>query len=432
MQTIEQLKAGKLSGTIHVKLREDQRDFPLEILELADTLEILDLSGNRLNKLPDEFVRLKKLRILFLSDNEFTEFPSVLAVCTQLDMIGFKANKIEHIAEDALPINVRWLILTNNRLICLPKSIGKCTKLQKVMLAGNQLKELPDEMVACKRIELLRISANDIQEFPLWLFSLPRLSWLAYAGNPCSKVTYSPEYLQEISWNELTLIELLGEGASGVISKADMRDNTQEVAVKVFKGEVTSDGRPDDEMNACIAAGVHPNLVCLLGKIIDHPKQKQGLVFTLIPSTFKILGGSPDFKTCTRDTFNEGTLFPIHHIARVAGAIASAMVHLHARGIMHGDLYAHNILVDEMANSLLSDYGAATWYDRRDAERGKLLERIEVRAFGCLLDDMLSHIDPKDEHHPITKTLINLRQECFDESIMQRPDFIRIEKIIKT
>ena len=41
----------------------------------------------------------------------------------------------------------RWLILTDNQLTALPRSVGQCTNLRKCMLTNNQLAALPDEMV---------------------------------------------------------------------------------------------------------------------------------------------------------------------------------------------------------------------------------------------------------------------------------------------
>jgi len=311
MRTIDQLRSRKLKGATRLSLSCHLTTFPSEIFDLADTLEILDLTGNHLSALPATITKLRHLKILFLSDNEFTEFPSVLSGCTQLKMIGMKANKINRIAEDVLPQGIRWLILTNNKLKQIPRSIGTCVNLQKLMLAGNQLSELPDEMVHCQKLELLRISANHFEKFPSWLFSMPRLSWLALAGNPATKTDGREDQLPEIPWHELKIEHLLGEGASGIISKARWRnDKTEcEVAVKVFKGEVTSDGLPINEMNACIAAGGHSHLVKVLGKIIGHPDHKQGLVFNLIDPSFRNLGGPPDFETCTRDTFKSGTAF---------------------------------------------------------------------------------------------------------------------------
>ncbi|MEO0532644.1 MAG: leucine-rich repeat domain-containing protein [Cyanobacteria bacterium P01_A01_bin.123] len=195
----------------------------MEILELADSLEILDLSNNRLHTLPETFGRLKKLKILFCNNNDFETFPAVLATCPALSMASFKGNKITTV--DVLSPTIRWLILTNNQIQKLPAAIGKLSTLQKLMLAGNQLQSLPDEMAACQNLELIRLSANRLQKLPEWLFTLPRLSWLAYAGNPCCDAdtlaieVKSMRSLPTIKATELKLDDILGEGASGVIYK---------------------------------------------------------------------------------------------------------------------------------------------------------------------------------------------------------------------
>ncbi|WP_210487960.1 leucine-rich repeat-containing protein kinase family protein [Rufibacter aurantiacus] len=436
MHTLSQLQAGELTGASRLKLSCDLTEFPLEILSLAATLEILDLTGNRLTHLPEEFAQLTNLKIAFFSENDFTEFPAVLAKCPQLEMIGFKACKIRHIAEDAIPVNTRWLILTNNQIAELPASIGQCARMQKLMLAGNRLTRLPEEMAACQNLELLRISANEITQLPEWLFSLPRLSWLAISGNPSNQHDHQMEELEEVAWQELVLEDVLGEGASGVISRAHWQnpkahDAPAHVAVKVFKGEVTSDGLPQDEMRACMAAGSHPNLVQVLGKITQHPALKQGLVLELIPAGYRNLGGSPSFASCTRDVYPAGTVFTLQETLSIAGGIASAAAHLHARGIMHGDLYAHNTLVDASGHPLFGDFGAATLYDKTDAQKATALEKIEVRAFGCLLEDLLDHLAPEDAHHACVAELWQLKQICMHPAPTHRPDFASIVEQIE-
>ena len=133
------------------------------------------------------------------------------------------------------------------------------------MLAGNRLRALPDEMAACRALELLRISANALDRLPDWLLSMPRLAWLAFAGNPfddrAEAAALSRAAIPAIDWTALSLQHKLGEGASGVIHQADWAradGSIQPVAVKLFKGAVTSDGWPHSEMAACIAAGAHP------------------------------------------------------------------------------------------------------------------------------------------------------------------------------
>ena len=436
MQTLEQLQSGQLTGTKKLEIAADLTEFPREIFELASTLEYLDLSNNHLTELPADFACLKNLKIAFFSNNDFTQFPAVLGACPNLEMIGFKTGKISVVPENAFPAKLRWLILTNNQLTELPASIGKCRNMQKLMLAGNKLKALPPELAACYRLELLRIAANELAEFPDWLFSLPRLAWLAIAGNPFSIPPSISSDLPEIAWPDLEIAEPLGQGASGVIYQGNWRTKeaaqaAKPVAVKIFKGEVTSDGLPADEMMACIAAGSHPNLVPVLGKLSDHPDQKQGLILELIPPVYKILGITPSLETCTRDHYPADTTFSQNQLLSIASGMASVGAHLHARGVMHGDFYPHNILINEAANPLLGDFGAAVIYDKTDTDRATLLQRLEVRAFGYLLEDLLDHLDTQNSNQEIVMAFNHLKEACLNENIAQRPDFDTICKEIE-
>ena len=87
--SLSQLRAGKLAGAKRLDLSCGLEEFSREIFDLADSLEVLNLSGNRLTALPDDFSRLTRLRILFCSGNEFREVPPVLGQCASLDMVGF-------------------------------------------------------------------------------------------------------------------------------------------------------------------------------------------------------------------------------------------------------------------------------------------------------------------------------------------------------
>ena len=431
MQTLEQLQSGQYLGVSKLKISCGLNTFPIEIFELADTLEILDLSGNNLAVLPADFGRLHRLKIVFFSDNHFTSLPEALSDCPQLEMIGFKANKIKTVSAKSIPKNTRWLILTNNCIENLPDSIGECERLQKCMLAGNMLRDLPVSMANCLNIELIRLAANQFTSYPAWLFNLPKLSWLAMAGNPCSYIADNYIDLKEIPWSSLEIQARLGEGASGIISKAYWNEESKNVAVKIFKGEITSDGLPEDEMQASMAVGYHENIVAVLGKIIDHEHQKQGLVFELIPANYTNLAGPPSFDTCTRDVFDKETTFTIEQIINIVKGIANAANHLHRRGIMHGDLYAHNILINEDTQPLFGDFGGAMLYETNSVI-GAQLEHIEVRAFACLLDDLLQQISPLHRHHRKVENLTQLRDNCWNMKVEDRPNFKEIVNVILT
>ena len=448
MNTLEQLRAGALIGSRRLNLSSGLTSFPREIFTLADTLEILDLSGNALTTLPDDLPRLHQLRVIFCSNNHFTALPEVLGRCPQLSMVVFRGNQIRTVSAAALPVALRWLVLTDNQITELPADIGRCTHLQKLMLAGNQLQTLPPEMANCTQLELLRIAANRLVSLPDWLLTLPRLAWLAFADNPLENsaqtLAQTATPLTNIAWAQLELKQLLGEGASGIIRQALWRREPgvkpEPVAVKLFKGALTSDGLPYSEMAACLHAGSHPNLIAVEGQIAAHPSQAKGLVMALIAPDFRNLAGPPSLESCTRDVYPVETRFTLDAVVSLARGIASAARHLHARGIMHGDLYAHNILCTDDGQALLGDFGAASFFAPSDAPLALALQRVEVRAFSCLLGELLERCQaPPDSANSanspnspnsqaVLKMLTELQACCARADVSGRMLFADIEK----
>lgn len=429
MKTLKELKSGNLIGSKNIKIAAGLETFPQELYSLVDTLEVLDLTDNNLTTLPDDFDKFKKLKILFLSNNQFNHVPKILAKLPILSMIGMRNNKIKIFEENSLPLSTRWLILTDNELTSLPQSIGDLKLLQKCMLSGNKLSFLPESLNKCFNLELLRIAANKLTSFPTSLLSLPKLSWLAYSGNPfCKKHPESKNELQIIDWDELEIKELLGEGASGNIYKAIYNEN--EVAVKIFKGEMTSDGLPQEEMDINISMGVHENLIDVLAQVSKHPEGKDVLMLELIPSTFYNLGLPPTLDTCTRDIYPSNFKLSTQASLKILKGMANAAVHMHERGIMHGDFYAHNILIDKNNNSILGDFGGASYYEKEDLEISNNLEQLEVRAFGCLIEELLYLSKQDNQNMNIRDSLLQLQILCLNEVPKKRPLFKQILKFL--
>ena len=390
----EQLHSGALRGARQITLAADLREFPRELFALADTLEMLDLSGNQLSSLPDDLTRFSQLRVLFASNNPFTELPRVLGRMPRLEMVGFKACQIRTVTADSLPPQLRWLILTDNQLRALPASLGQRLRLQKLMLSCNQLTDLPD-LRACQRLELLRIAGNRFTTLPATLWQLPALAWVAIAGNPLtqkSELSALAESAQTaISYPRLSLGAQLGEGASGHIHQATCNDSGTAIALKVFKAAATSDGSPQSELAAGLAAGQHPQLLTPLARVDGHPDGRLAMALPLLPASLRNLAGPPSLDSCTRDVYSADTAFTPATAQRLLAGVRSAVQHLHDHGVLHGDLYAHNILWDPATGeAVLSDLGAAAL--TRDLPRDQVaqLQALEWRAFAHLEAEVLA------------------------------------------
>jgi serine/threonine protein kinase len=314
--------------------------------------------------------------------------------------------------------------------------MGELYRLQKFAFAGNQLQKLPDSMENCKKLELMRLSANQLTILPDWLFHLPKLAWLAFSGNNLVKdAPLIANNMISVSQQDFELKHKLGEGASGVIhqatwlSKPETINSSNDIAVKLFKGEITSDGYPIDELNNCLQAGEHNNLIKVIAKIIS--KEQLALVMELIPERFYNLGLPPSLTSCTRDTFPEEARLEVTNLVKITLSMADTLRHLHENNVSHGDIYAHNTMVDEHANMLFGDFGAASNLNTLSEQQQTAMQAIEVRAFGCLLDDLL----PLSQHAKNTKQyeeLVILKDTCMQPTTFERPTFIEIVKQLKS
>lgn len=210
------------------------------------------------------------------------------------------------------------------------------------------------------------------------------LAWISISGNPLSTSTKEVTKLIPESEIQISNSEVLGHGASGTVYKARYKD--KDVAVKIFKNQQIkgSDGNSADEIaiNGLIN---HPLAISSIGVIPN------GMVMELVQDTHP-LGKVPSFITVTRD---EGPALESMNLSKkqvydTIWNICSALEYIHSSAsISHGDIYLHNILRDGNYVAKLSDWGASFIYDREsNAELAGIFERIEVLAFGRLVQDM--------------------------------------------
>lgn len=404
--TLARLRDGQLDGSRRLDLPATPGErlvrLPPEVFRLADTLEVLNLAGHALTSLPDDLPRLHRLKVIFGSGNPFTELPPVLGRCGRLEMVGFRGCGLERVVADALPPQLRWLTLTDNRLEELPPALGERPRLEKLMLSGNRLQALPASLAHSRRLALLRLAANPaLAELPEGLLDLPELAWLALAGTalvPETEATCTPgPALNPIPWQQLQLGPVLGQGASGVIHAATWRPQGEHgpahaVALKLFKGTITSDGLPGCEMAAALAAGRHPHLLGALGPLTGHPLGQAGLLLPRVPAGHQPLAEPPSLDSCSRDIYPAGWRLPGDQALAWAAELAQALAYLHAGQVLHGDFYGHNVLCAPQGGgpALLSDFGAATPLAGLPPTLQRQLQALDTRAWGLLLSELLA------------------------------------------
>jgi len=130
------------------------------------------------------------------------------------------------------------------------------------------------------------------------------------------------------------------------------------------------------------------------GVITNYPEGVQGLIMPLLDTDLKVLAHPPSFESCSRDVYPAKTKITAAQASHIANGVASAMRHLHAQGLLHGDLYAHNILWSD-ERVVLSDLGGASFLPISDKELTENLIKLERRAFSVLLAE-LAHISGQE------------------------------------
>lgn len=103
------------------------------------SLEILVLSNNKLEELPDEFMKLTDLKNLYLHSNNFSLFP--VQVC-ELN-------------------NLEILYLSNNKINEIHKNIQNLTKLQEFYINLNNLSYITNNIILCRKLLVFDFSHID-------------------------------------------------------------------------------------------------------------------------------------------------------------------------------------------------------------------------------------------------------------------------------
>jgi leucine-rich repeat protein SHOC2 len=140
----------------------------LNLRELPDmqlSLASLDLSGNRLNEIPEGWLQAEALETCFLANNRFDHLPPGLLKCSSLNHLDLSANPLTGIRIGDWP-RIHELNLQENRLKQLPAEIGALQTLEYLRLAGNSLQSLPESMRGMKALRVLDLSHNDFAILP--------------------------------------------------------------------------------------------------------------------------------------------------------------------------------------------------------------------------------------------------------------------------
>ncbi|NWV65501.1 MFHA1 protein, partial [Malurus elegans] len=180
----------------HNELGAEGQGLPPRLAELG-CLEELDLSFNRLRRLPEGLGRLRHLRTLDVDHNLLPSFPAPLLELTALEELDCSGNR--HLG--ALPEGIaalrrlKILWLSGTGLAALPEGLCQLSALESLMLDGNHLQALPAGFGKLQRLKMLNLSSNLLGEFPSAILALPSLEELYLSRN---QLTMLPPHLCQL------------------------------------------------------------------------------------------------------------------------------------------------------------------------------------------------------------------------------------------
>ncbi|NXL46857.1 MFHA1 protein, partial [Podilymbus podiceps] len=180
----------------HNELGAEGPGLPPRLAELG-RLEELDLSFNRLRRLPEGLGRLRHLRALDVDHNLLPSFPAPLLELAALEELDCSGNR--HLG--ALPEGIaalhrlKILWLSGTGLAALPEGLCQLSALESLMLDGNRLRALPAGFGSLQRLKMLNLSSNLLGEFPAAILALPSLEELYLSRN---QLTLLPPHLCQL------------------------------------------------------------------------------------------------------------------------------------------------------------------------------------------------------------------------------------------
>jgi len=186
----------------------------------------LNLSGNVLENLPEEFASLSALLWLDLSNNQFSVLPDPiihLKTITELNLQGsfFPAppsSSAGHCGKHFVAFFV------GNQLLSLPEEIGQLVAMEKLTISKNKLTSIPDEIGSLMALKELDLSSNELVVLPQSLAKLSKLTVLGLGKNRISVLPHGLGVLRRIrildvrdNPLELPPLEIVSQGSQAIL-----------------------------------------------------------------------------------------------------------------------------------------------------------------------------------------------------------------------
>lgn len=140
-----------------------------EHISKLHSLEMLDVSWNKLRKLPSRLFYCTKLRHLDVSHNQLTSLPPEVGILQGLQFFSAAFNSLEMLPEELFSCKrLKTLVLGNNCLSSLSSRVANLAQLVRLEVKGNRLESLPLEIGDCPLLTVngLIVEDNLLDQLP--------------------------------------------------------------------------------------------------------------------------------------------------------------------------------------------------------------------------------------------------------------------------
>ncbi|CAN6237669.1 unnamed protein product [Urochloa humidicola] len=393
-------------------------------------LQTMSLQNNTISGvIPPEIGKLTNLNALDLSSNEFVgDIPSSLGQLTRLNYLRLDRNNLS----GQIPVDVAKLpgltfldlsfnnlsgpvpkiyahdySLAGNRFLCNSSTIHGCSSLTAMTngTVSRQVQKAKNHRQLVLAISL-SVTCSTILVL-LFVYWLSYCRWRLPFASADQDLEFELGHLKHFSFHDLQNAtgnfdskNILGQGGFGIVYKGCLRNGTL-VAVKRLKDpDVTGEVQFQTEVEL-IGLAVHRNLLRLYGFCMTSNERL--LVYPYMPN-----GSVADR---LRDYCNGKPSLDWSKRMQIALGAARGLLYLHEQcnpKIIHRDVKAANILLDESFEAIVGDFGLAKLLDRQESHvttavrgtighiapeylsTGRSSEKTDVYGFGILLLELIT------------------------------------------
>ncbi|CAA0828332.1 Protein NSP-INTERACTING KINASE 1 [Striga hermonthica] len=376
-------------------------------------LKTIDLSDNLFTgSLPSTLGQLKTLQYMRLNNNSLSGgIPMSLTDLTELSLMDLSYNNL---SGPVPKFPAKTFNLIGNPMICLTGSEAPCAGSVTLMPTSMNMNTSQSTLASTKskRRNLGIAIGSSLGCICLLIFVFGLFLWRRYRHDQQKFFDVYDRQHEEISLGNLRRFQLrelqiatnnfsskniLGKGGYGNVYKGHLSDGTA-VAVKRLKDGSTACGERQFQTEVeMISLAVHRNLLRLYGfcmtaheKLLVYPYMANGSVAARLKA--KPVLGWPARK-------------------RIALGAARGLLYLHEQcdpKIIHRDVKAANILLDEYCEAVVGDFGLAKLLDHQDSHvttavrgtvghiapeylsTGQSSEKTDVFGFGILLLELIT------------------------------------------